>query len=71
MRLFNSYDTVFSIILFFSVRRVLLPLEHNTWNGVVVDRTLHVWYQSERNKNPSQFHDAQKYKAQKVVQEAT
>ena len=34
----------FSIILFVSVRYVLLFLEHNAGNGVMVNCTLHVWH---------------------------
>ena len=37
----------FSIILFVSVRHVLLFLEHNAGNGVMVNCTLHVWHQTE------------------------
>ena len=38
----------FSIILFVSVRHVLLFLEHNARNGVIVTNcTLHVWHQTE------------------------
>ena len=45
----------FSIILFVSVRHVLLFLEHNTGNGVMVNCTLHVWHQTEWEKNLSNF----------------
>ena len=36
-----------SIILFVSVRHVLLFLEHNAGIGVMVNCTLHVWHQTE------------------------
>ena len=44
-RLFTvAYGCIeFSIILFISVRHVLLFLEHNAGNGVMVNCTLHVW----------------------------
>ena len=37
----------FSIILFVTVRHVLLFLEHNAGNDVMVNSTLHVWHQTE------------------------
>ena len=48
-RLFTvAYGCIeFSIILFISVRHVLLFLEHNAGNGVMVNCTLHVWHQTE------------------------
>ena len=36
-----------SIILFVSVRHVLLFLEHNAGNDVMVNSTLQLWHQTE------------------------
>ena len=66
----RSHGYIAFSILFVSVRYVLLFLEHNAGNGVMVNCTLHVWHQTEQEKNLSQFHDAKKYKAQKDIQEA-